>query len=275
MTLIRSILFSVVDQLPDLANILLGVVGVLMSFPKLAERVEENSRVRKTVAAVCILVGLGAYSVSGHQRHQFNLDMKSLLVNTKTSVDRTGDLMTSTNTIVNRSETTLAKLNENLKTATGGDSFCYAELIGISDVGGNLVIISHGKYPLYDVQVRVFDEKRARETKNFQGSDILSKPIGNLGANVALPFGPLPFSSVGDRQELNFFFSGRNGFWTEVMRLRKVDGGWTRATIVSGSLDERFPKGTVMRREVDKKFPIQELTKDGDWKNVDKLPKAY
>lgn len=268
MSLFKSIVVSIIDRLPDLANILLSVVGVFMSFPKLAERIEEDSRLRITIAVACTLVGVGAFVVSGQQRQQSDSDMKRLLVNTKTSVDET-------HTVVNQSKIALDSLNENLKTQTGGDSFCYAGLNGISEQGVGLVLVTQGKYPLYDVQVQVTDVKVLRVAKDIQKSTLLVKQIGNMGIKIARPLGDVPFSSAGDTQALNIFFSGRNGFWTQLMRLRKINGNWERATIVSGSLDERFPNGAILEREISKGFPVRELKNDSDWKGVEKLPDAF
>jgi len=43
---VKSIFRLLIDYLPDLANILLAVMGVWMSFPQKAQRIEENPRLR-------------------------------------------------------------------------------------------------------------------------------------------------------------------------------------------------------------------------------------
>jgi hypothetical protein len=58
------------------------------------------------------------------------------------------------------------------------------------------------------------------------------------------------------------------------MRLRKVNGHWESAIIVSSALNERFPKGAVIERLVSKNFPTQELN-DTEWQDIEKLPKAF
>jgi hypothetical protein len=107
MNQIKSIVSLLIDYLPDLANIVLAVVGVLMSFPKAAEEIEKKEWQRKTIAMACILLALAAFFAGGYQRRQSAFVMRGLVINTNSSVDqlktvvnRTGDLMTNTNMTV-------------------------------------------------------------------------------------------------------------------------------------------------------------------------------
>jgi hypothetical protein len=104
---VKNVFLLLIDSLPDLANFLLAVVGVLMSLPKLAERIENNARQRKAIARTCIVLALAALLANGYQRRQSASVMQNLLTNTKTSVDqlktvvdRTGNLVTNTNNTV-------------------------------------------------------------------------------------------------------------------------------------------------------------------------------
>jgi hypothetical protein len=63
-----------------------------------------------------------------------------------------------------------------------------------------------------------------------------------------------PFS--GDKQDFNVSFSALNGFWSEAIRLKKVNGEWvqalkvTRIVINNGKVSSK-----VVLQQVDKTFP--------------------
>jgi hypothetical protein len=82
MTYLWNILHSLVDSLPDLANIGLAVGGVLLSFPLVAQRIEENPRKRLSVAAGCFVLGVAAFFASRQQRREFSSDMRDIIKNT-------------------------------------------------------------------------------------------------------------------------------------------------------------------------------------------------
>ena len=105
MTHLWTIFLLAVDYLPDLANILLAVVGVLMSFPQKAQRIEDNPRLRKIVAGVCIVLGVAAFFASGHQRRQFNSDVQNIIANTKTSVDQTKTVLGEMKSVLDQTKT--------------------------------------------------------------------------------------------------------------------------------------------------------------------------
>ena len=60
--------------LPEISNLLLGVLGVLMSFPEKADRLEKNILMRRTIAVICMLVGFGGFAASLLQRREADSD---------------------------------------------------------------------------------------------------------------------------------------------------------------------------------------------------------
>ncbi len=151
--------------------------------------------------------------------------------------------------------------NLNRRTAalvTGGDSFCYMTL---TLAGGELdtpdmVFVHQGKYPLYDVSIRIVDLEKWDLLRGNLSMPELAKTetrlnLGNLGSGKALVLGKwkLPAS---DRQRYNIFTSARNGFWTQLLRLRRVGGRWKMATKVLRSDDRRE---VTLFEQVDKEFP--------------------
>jgi hypothetical protein len=89
-----------IAALPDIANLILVLVGVVMSLPKLAERIEEHKRKRYGVAFGCVVLGLGGFVVSVNQRQQSEKRMETLVGNVNTLVKETGDLVGNTNALV-------------------------------------------------------------------------------------------------------------------------------------------------------------------------------
>jgi hypothetical protein len=67
---------------------------------------------------------------------------------------------------------------------------------------------------------------------NFFVAD-LNYTIGDLSANAGRMLGPFSLSNEpGDQRDFNIFFNGLNGYWTELLRFRRVDGKWRQAARV-------------------------------------------
>lgn len=128
---------------------------------------------------------------------------------------------------------------QNLYSITGGDSFCYLAFQlpdNCSDNSALLSIVHKGEYPLYDVSIRIVD--LAKFTQHIEGKE---KPlfedikkaeksinIGNLSPSKAMIFGrwSFPQESV---VNYNVFISARNGYFTELIRLKCIDNKWVSA----------------------------------------------
>jgi hypothetical protein len=98
--LVKNILLSVADSLPDISNILLAVLGVLMSFPAKADEIEKNPFWRKVVAYTCIGVALAGLIASTYQRRHFNSQITQLLGDDDRLLVNTNGLVGTTNTMV-------------------------------------------------------------------------------------------------------------------------------------------------------------------------------
>ncbi|MFZ1965168.1 MAG: hypothetical protein WAU78_17185 [Roseiarcus sp.] len=131
---------------------------------------------------------------------------------------------------------------ENNGSITGGDSFCYTvfQIVGTSGESVNansmpddfLVIpnfVHNGKYPLYDVSARLVDIDELKDTFN-PGRTIA---VGNLTPGFAAVT-PIRLPHHGKNLNFNIFYVGRNGSWTQVLRMRWVGNGWATANKVLG-----------------------------------------
>jgi len=97
---LKFIVFWIVDALPDISNLILVLVGVIMSLPKLAERIEDHKTARYSLAFGCIILGLAGFVISVNQRREATSQMKTLVAETGKLVTSTNTLVTNMNTVV-------------------------------------------------------------------------------------------------------------------------------------------------------------------------------
>src|SRR5262245_49338891 len=65
----------------------------------------------------------------------------------------------------------IAELNRTIaKSITGGDSYCYLRLANLHSQGALLNLIHQGKYPLYDISIRIVDLQNAAVLQPSQNS---------------------------------------------------------------------------------------------------------
>ena len=93
-----------VEALPDIANLILAVVGVLMSFPKLAEYIENRAPIRNAVALACVGLGVAGFVIGGNQRRTADTRIGTLV---KTVSDARSEAKTQQDILQ-------SKLNESL-----------------------------------------------------------------------------------------------------------------------------------------------------------------
>ena len=73
-------------------------------------------------------------------------------------------------------------------------------------------------------------------------------PIGNMIKGTASMIRRFPLGT-GSKRDFNIFFSARNGLFTQLLRLRKIDGKWIYAMkverdgkLIFEKVDDNFPK---------------------------------
>lgn len=133
---------------------------------------------------------------------------------------------------------TMSGIRQSINTATGGDSFCW---LTFSRDGSQALIIAlqQGKYPLHSVTARMVDLNKfsslvgSQMTWNNMGIADTNFQIGDLGLTSSRILSRFTFDSMSAQQDFNIFFNGPNGFWTELLRLRKVKGRWAQAVRVT------------------------------------------
>jgi hypothetical protein len=98
--------------LPAVSNLILVLLGIIMSFPALAERVEKTPKHRKGVAWTCLILGLIGLIFDVGQRHSSDKTNKQLLENVGTALANTNELVQDTRTLVTTVSVTMPRLNE-------------------------------------------------------------------------------------------------------------------------------------------------------------------
>ena len=154
----------------------------------------------------------------------------------------------------------IARLNRELANSViGGNSFCYLEILSLDSVTnvGILTVKHQGEYHLYDVHARIADLEKIDQLKGNLPKGKLSLAtlnqihthisIGNLIPSHGSVLQQVSLGN-GNTRAFNISFSARNGSFTQLLRFKKVNGKWVRATKV-----ER--ENEVLYEEVDDEFP--------------------
>jgi hypothetical protein len=142
-----------------------------------------------------------------------------------------------------------------LYSITGGDGYCYIEF-SITPRGKNieLYLVSKGKFPLYDIGIRIVDITMMKELKSLT-SENLKKietyyDIKNLHPGTAIRIGIIDKKEY-DNRDFNIFFIARNGQWLQETRMRKINNQWTKATRVTKGKENLY-------KDILKDFPLNE-----------------
>jgi hypothetical protein len=156
--------------------------------------------------------------------------------------------------------------SETINQFTGSES--YAVLMYVPSQTF-LAFVHAGKYPLYEVSARIADLDQIRT--NLVGVTVSVGDMIQGHANTE----PIPagIPTSGDHFNANIFFTARNGDWTELLRVVRVNDGWARAIRVMGRFTS-LKKEKVMCETIDPKFPRDATDLLKEFKPLDgpKLP---
>ena len=162
----------------------------------------------------------------------------------------------------------IADLNRRLDaTVTGGDSFCYIDLVpteilkeAVTGDRALLVLVHQGKYPLYDLAVQVLNVVQAfpkMEEDKFASLQI-RRYIENRKFDIFSPEKSLTLGEIifqGAKQYYVFQFSARNGDWFQNLRIELVGKERKIARKVIKSTKEG---GQNLLEKIDPGFPRDE-----------------
>jgi len=159
---------------------------------------------------------------------------------------------------------------DSLKTVTGGDSFCFVRF-EIGNEGLYPVVLSSGRYPLYDLSMRLWDPEEWRNASGISVDAAWPK-----AASETSQLGTLPNDDYRNATKISLpatdktyavEFSARNGSWSQTVWLRRSVKGWKTASLVRHS--QRVGKvpvlGPKMCFYVDQDFPLQSPDEVKSW----------
>jgi hypothetical protein len=167
--------------------------------------------------------------------------------------------MGRTEEIIKLETVAINKAKRGIDEITGGDNYCH---LSFHTYKGHILIHNTGEYPLYGIQIRITDlrelDKMFKDRKGNLLFDDMFKhstqiDLGDLHAHTTTNR-PNPISLDG-RKEANFnvFFSARNGYWTQLYRLRLIGGKWVAAIRVTRSVPKT--KKPILYEKIDPEFP--------------------
>jgi len=158
----------------------------------------------------------------------------------------------------------IAQLNREIAASvTGGDSYpCVRVVGGPMGIGDTplLTVLNAGRYPLYDVSVRIVDfdlfQEKVEHNPSLRIEDVLaaqkSYQLGNLGASQVHLLERVQLPSDGHAKGFTISLLARNGSVTQALRFRRVNGTWVFAfkvmrddahsTVLLESVEPTFPR---------------------------------
>jgi hypothetical protein len=121
---------------------------------------------------------------------------------------------------------------------TGGNSYCELVLSDFSKNSAQMTVISHGKFPVYDLNFRIvdadiFQNLMEKKVLNLTNMNLINENIGTIPAGAAVFFPRLPIDLTGVKKNLSVFFSARNGGFSQSILMRKKQSIWYGATQIS------------------------------------------
>jgi hypothetical protein len=193
-----------------------------------------------------------------------------------------GALITASSTFWSSSERTeferelrgrsdeIAALNRQIAASvTGGDSFCYVEFgsLGVAEPNTAILMLLHkGTYPMYEVGGYMVDLQEFSPAPDA-GQEIRWSAFHNIDGGNMMPESAKPLMnwrlSDMDEQNYNVSLYARNGFFSQLIRLRCVNGNWKVATRVRKQLANGDESPTLYL-DVDAGFPLNERG-EVDW----------
>lgn len=233
---------------------------------------------QKSVILLFVVLGVAGMGITAKQAFKGSADSTNLsnaLTNLRTSTQEISRI-TSLNTDLQQTLLTQGKTltdlaKQNIASVTGGDSFCWM-LVGQRDNSSpQISVTQHGQYAVHGVTARLVDIQKFNRLTRGQPLTLdnvlvadTNYAIGDLSVHSGRMLGTLLLNNEpGDRRDFNILFNGINGYWTELLRLRRVDGKWLQAVKVKREIiNGNHMTEKDIFQQIDTGFPM--LNKN-DW----------
>ncbi len=252
-------------QFTPAPNIAMGVLTLATVVMALRD---ERSRLERVVwivvAGALFFIEMNAINKDRVQHDEERIEQQARLTSVFVrSQAQFSETLRSIGSVANTAKESVKTAQESIKTMTGGDSYCW---LAFSYVEPNQLLFSAvhvGSYPLRNVDISIRDIDLYERTQRERPISIsefldLAKTRAHLlylaphGASV---IGPFPIND--QAQNFDAQFSSANGFWSELLQRRKIDGKWAVALKVTRwTVDE---KGNlvphILRETIDPNYP--------------------
>jgi hypothetical protein len=165
---------------------------------------------------------------------------------------------------------TMSGITRSVHEITGGDTFCYLDIFGeqIPLLMANLR--KHGSNPLYDLRMTLLVSIPNLGGGSSNQMHTQRIAIGNVMAADKPTFADISLQSFNlqgkGRVDFNIAFAAKNGFWHQLMYLRRLGdlgpgGRWLKATKVFridyGSQPYKQAKSVLVFERIDDEFPME------------------
>lgn len=128
----------------------------------------------------------------------------------------------------------LGKAAENIYgNVTGGNSFCELIITPQTETTARMILLAHGEFPQYEINIRIVDLALFGKNNDYSEEGLKKSQvilnIGNMSPESSEMLNVLQGDFSSNKKAFNIFFSARNGFYVETLRLFKIDNLWKRS----------------------------------------------
>jgi hypothetical protein len=249
--------------------IVVSIIGAMLSLIGLIAEKRSQSKGRKTFPYVLIFIGgiltilVATVTTLRQSAQQAETERKNskILSLTQQLLTKSDEIAGLNRKIAEKSDE-ITKLNRELMSSViGGKSFCY--LFPMLKQGiPRFTLIHQGKYPLYDLTIRIVDLDKFDELKekafSFESlfEDEITVNVGNFAPNSAQILSQVQIRPK-ETLRYNVFFSARNGFFTQILRIKKLGTEWKTAFKVT-VVRPQENKERIIFEKIDEGYPRNE-----------------
>ncbi len=253
------------QYLLDPTIIVVAIGGILTSFFGFIAGVSKTEKTPKWIAWGSFIAGLIVLCggiLSGYQNEQSEETLQQ-------KTEKIAEISEkNTNLAIKNSE-----LNEKIASSiTGGDTYCYLLMNASKSNRIDLILLTEGEYPLYDVEVRIHDlDKRVENLNNWREAgkpsdlslsdfySLVNKSakiirIGNIGKSQGYPLGTLTLPKNADKARYEIEIMARNGRVLQLVQYRRIDKKWIQAEKV-------YFRNKIVKKHIDPNFPKDDESK--------------
>ncbi len=213
--------------------------------------------------------------ISGYLQYKEKLDSTAKALNKEKELNEVYKKLQSKSDTIISSNNEILLLNEKLiianeeiiklqskleGTYSGGKSFPELKIIPLDNEKGQMVLIHHGEFPLFDISMHAVDLDihnkivAQRGSNQFKMDELalfsVDLQFNSLQIGNQLAIGTFISDYSSNKKSFNIFYSARNGLYIQAIRLFKKDRIWHSGTII---FNREYKE---VYRSIDKELPF-------------------